>query len=147
VLEWGEDGCFLAFGTMAATALAAAKELAELDHLHFGVVSMRFVKPIDREMVVKVLTQVPAVLTVEEGVLEAGFGSAVLECANAAGIEASHVTRLGIPDKFVEHGERHELLADLGLDVAGLVNAARKRVGPRELLPLRKKTGTLVAGS
>ncbi|HMP16035.1 MAG TPA: hypothetical protein PKD72_03350, partial [Gemmatales bacterium] len=48
-------------------------------------------------------------------------GSAVLEAANAAGLDSSHVTRLGLPDRFVEHGERHELLHDLGLDEPGIL--------------------------
>ena len=55
-----------------------------------------------------------------------GFGSAVLEVANDAGLATSHVRRLGIPDRFVEHGERDELLADLGLDVAGIARVCRE---------------------
>ncbi len=54
-----------------------------------------------------------------------GFGSAVLEAASEAGIDTSRVRRLGIPDHFIEHGERGELLADLGLDTAGIVAACR----------------------
>ena len=60
-------------------------------------------------------------VTVEEGVLMGGFGSAVLEAAADAGLDASHIHRLGIPDRFIEHGPRTELLADLGLDAAGIV--------------------------
>jgi 1-deoxy-D-xylulose-5-phosphate synthase len=63
---------------------------------------------------------------VEEGTLEGGFGSAVLEAANAAGLDTRHIVRKGVPDRFIEHGERGELLADLGLDVAGLVAAVRR---------------------
>jgi len=54
-----------------------------------------------------------------------GFGSAVLELAADAGLNTSHVRRLGIPDKFIEHGERGELLADLGLDALGIAAACR----------------------
>ena len=54
----------------------------------------------------------PLVVTVEEGTLEGGFGSAVLEAANAAGLDTRNVVRLGMPDRFIEHGERNELLAD-----------------------------------
>ena len=64
------------------------------------------------------------VLTVEEGTLEGGFGSAVLEAANRAGVDSRHVLRLGLPDRFVEHGERDELLRDLGLDADGLCERA-----------------------
>ena len=65
-------------------------------------------------------------VTVEEGTTEGGFGSAVLEAANAAGVDARHVVRLGIPDRFIEHGDRGELFAELGLDPEGLANAIRK---------------------
>lgn len=54
-----------------------------------------------------------------------GFGSAVLECVNAVGLPTDRIKCLGIPDRFIEHGERDELLADLGLNVAGLVTAAQ----------------------
>ncbi len=66
------------------------------------------------------------VITVEEGTLEGGFGSALLEAANSAGLDARHVVRLGIPDRFIEHGERPELLAALGLDVDGIARAVRE---------------------
>jgi 1-deoxy-D-xylulose-5-phosphate synthase len=69
------------------------------------------------------------VVTVEEGALMGGFGSAVLEAAADAGLDAGRVRRLGIPDTFVEHGGRQELLADLGLDVAGIVRTCRQWVG------------------
>ena len=63
-------------------------------------------------------------LTVEEGCLMGGFGSAVLEAANDAGLSAAHVRRLGLPDRFVLHAERDEQLAEVGLDVDGIVRAA-----------------------
>ncbi len=55
-----------------------------------------------------------------------GFGSAVMEAANDAGLSAAHVRRLGIPDRFIEHAERSELLADLGLDPAGIAATCRQ---------------------
>ena len=64
-------------------------------------------------------------VTVEEAALMGGFGSAVLEAAADAGLDTSRVRRLGIPDQFIEHGERGELLADLGLDAAGIAAACR----------------------
>jgi 1-deoxy-D-xylulose-5-phosphate synthase len=66
------------------------------------------------------------VVTVEEGTLEGGFGSALLEAANAAGLDTRHIIRCGIPDRFIEHGERNELLADLGLDAAGLCRTVKQ---------------------
>jgi len=72
------------------------------------------------------------VVTVEEGTLEGGFGSAVLEAANEAGLDTRNILRLGLPDRFVEHGERGELLAELGLDPAGICAAVRRRLGREE---------------
>jgi len=125
VIDWGEDGCFLAFGSMTTTCLAAAKRLRE-EGLQFGVISARFVKPLDTETILKAVDLLPLVVTVEEGTLEGGFGSAVLEAANAAGLDTRNVVRKGLPNRFVEHGERGELLADLGLDVDGLLATVRK---------------------
>ena len=70
----------------------------------------------------------PVVVTVEEGTLEGGFGSAVLEACNDAGIDCTHVVRRGIPDRFIEHGDRNELLADLMLDADSLADAVRSRL-------------------
>ena len=65
-------------------------------------------------------------VTVEEGTLEAGFGSALLEAAHAAGLDTRNIIRLGIPDQFIEHAERNELLASLGLDMNGICAAVRR---------------------
>lgn len=124
VLDWGEDGCFLAYGTTANACVAATKLLRK-GGLHFGVISARFAKPLDTETILRAVETSPLVVTVEEGALAGGFGSAVLEAANAAGLDTRHVIRKGIPDHFVEHGDRGELLADLGLDAGGLAEAAR----------------------
>ena len=126
VIDWGEDGCFVAFGTMTTACLAAAKRLRAEDGLHFGVINARFVKPLDTETILKAVDLLPLVITVEEGTTEGGFGSAVLEAANAAGLDTRNIVRKGITDKFVEHGERADLLADLGLDVNGLVKTVRQ---------------------
>ena len=75
------------------------------------------------------MEELPLVVTVEEGTLEGGFGSAVLEAANAARLDTRNIVRLGLPDRFVEHGERAELLAELGLDVAGICATVRKALG------------------
>src|SRR5262249_3395511 len=94
-----------------------------------GVINARFAKPLDREVILGALEESSLLVTVEEGALEGGFGSAVLEAANGAGLDARHIIRLGIPDRFIEHAERGELLAALGLDVAGIVNTVRRAVG------------------
>ncbi len=124
VISWGEDGCFVAFGSLLSNCVAAAKKL-QAEGLNVGVINARFVKPLDRETILKAVETLPLVVTVEEGTIEGGFGSAVLEAANAAGIDARHVVRCGIPDKFVEHADRSELLADCGLSVEKLVETVR----------------------
>jgi 1-deoxy-D-xylulose-5-phosphate synthase len=128
VYEWGTDGAFVVFGSLFPTAVKAAERLRK-EGLDVGVINARFAKPLDRGTILRAVEELPLVLTVEEGTLEGGFGSAVLEAANAAGLDTRHIVRLGIPDRFIEHGERGELLADLGLDVEGLCGAVRKAVG------------------
>lgn len=124
VYEWGTDGMLIAFGTLFGTCVEAARQL-RLDGLDVGVINARFCKPLDTETILPAIEQCGFVLTVEESTVCGGFGSAVLEAANAAGLSAENVRCLGIPDRFVEHGERSELLAELGLDVDGLVETAR----------------------
>jgi 1-deoxy-D-xylulose-5-phosphate synthase len=128
VLHWGNDGMLIACGTLAGACVHAADKLAA-EGVDFGVINARFVKPLDRETILRAVTDCPIVITVEEGVLMGGFGSAVLEAAADAGLDTGHIHRLGVPDHFVEHGGRSELLADLGLDAAGIVRACRQRLG------------------
>jgi 1-deoxy-D-xylulose-5-phosphate synthase len=124
VLEWETDGMFLACGTLVGTCLRAADRLRHQYGLRIGVVNARFVKPIDRPTILKVIEKCGFVLTVEEGCLSGGFGSAVLEAAGDAGLSTSHVRRLGLPDRFIMHAERDEQLAEVGLDVDGITQAA-----------------------
>jgi 1-deoxy-D-xylulose-5-phosphate synthase len=125
VIEDGDDGAFVVFGTLMPAALQAAHKLRD-EGLNVAVVNARFVKPLDRETIVPLVERMPFVITVEEGTLEGGFGSAVLEACNVEGVDTRNVIRLGIPDRFIEHAERAELLADLGLDVDGLCRTARR---------------------
>jgi 1-deoxy-D-xylulose-5-phosphate synthase len=124
IIDWGTDGTFIAFGALLARCVEAARQLRK-EGLDVGVINARFAKPLDAETIVRAVEQTGFVLTVEESALCGGFGSAVLEAVSAAGVDASNVRCLGIPDHFIEHGERDELLADLNLDVRGLVAAAR----------------------
>ncbi len=128
VIEWGGDGIIFACGTLLTNCLRAAAQLRS-EGLDIGVVNARFVKPLDTETVLKAVSSAPFVLTVEEGQLMTGFGSAVLEAANEAGLSTANVHRLGIPDCYVEHGERGELLADLGLDAVGIAAKCRELAG------------------
>jgi 1-deoxy-D-xylulose-5-phosphate synthase len=124
ILEWETDGMFLACGTLVGTCLRAAERLRQQHGLRVGVVNARFVKPLDRLTTLKAIEECAFVLTVEEGCLMGGFGSAVLEAANDAGLPTAHVRRLGLPDRFILHAERDEQLAEVGLDVDGITAAA-----------------------
>jgi 1-deoxy-D-xylulose-5-phosphate synthase len=124
ILEWETDGMLLACGTLVASCLRAAERLREEHGLRVGVVNARFAKPLDKLTALKAIEECGFVLTVEEGCLAGGFGSAVLEAASDAGLSTAHVRRLGLPDRFVLHAERDEQLAEVGLDAEGIVRAA-----------------------
>jgi 1-deoxy-D-xylulose-5-phosphate synthase len=125
VYEWGDDAAFVAYGSLFPTCVKAAEALRQ-QGLNVGVINARFVKPLDRPTLLKAVEELPLVVTVEEGTLEGGFGSALLEAANAAGLDTRNIVRCGLPDRFVEHAERGELLAELGLDVNGLCATVRR---------------------
>jgi 1-deoxy-D-xylulose-5-phosphate synthase len=118
----GQRLAILAFGTLLHPALAAAEKLDAT------VVDMRFVKPLDAEMVLALARSHEGLVTVEEGCTMGGAGSAVLECLAAAGVSAP-VLVLGLPDQFVEHGEPGKLLQMCGLDAAGIEASIVKRYG------------------
>src|SRR5262249_19749059 len=122
VLDWGRDGMLIAYGSLLGACVKAAARL-KADGLDVGDINARFVKPIDRETILRAVAESGFVVTVEEGTLLGGFGSAVLEAANAAGLRTDHIRRLGLPDEFVELADRAEQLRDLGLDADGIVRA------------------------
>jgi 1-deoxy-D-xylulose-5-phosphate synthase len=101
--------CIIAIGSMVGPSIEAAEKLG-----HAKVINARFVKPLDKELIVKEARQAEKVVTVEEGVLEGGFGSAVMELLSEEGINVP-VQRIGLPSKFIEHGTRGEILDAYGL--------------------------------
>jgi len=124
------DGVIISCGTMLGACLAAADRLRQ-EGIELGVINARFVKPLDTETILQAVAESPMVLTVEEGALMGGFGSAVLEAANDAGLDTSRIRRLGVPDCFIEHGERSQLLADLRLDAEGIADVCREQLARR----------------
>ena len=131
ILELGLEGCIICFGSLL-NSCAQAVEILSREGFDVGLINARFIKPLDRETILHAVRQCDFVVTVEESALMGGFGSAVIEAATDAGLDTSLITRLGIPDRFIEHGERNELLTDLGLDAEGIADACRKvahRVG------------------
>jgi 1-deoxy-D-xylulose-5-phosphate synthase len=112
---------------MLSQAVTAAAAL-QRQGLSVGVVNARFVKPVDEAVVVQAAER-GFVITIEENAVCGGFGSAVLEAAAKHGLSTERFRVLAIPDQFVEHGDREELLRDLGLDAAGLVRTAKELAG------------------
>ncbi len=122
-LAEGEDICILAVGSMVPEALAAAEILAK-SGLSAEVVDMRFIKPLDVDLLDSVWHRHRLVVTVEENSLCGGFGAAVLEWASNSGVTGRpQVLNLGSPDAFQEHASRSELLDDLGLTGQGLARS------------------------
>ena len=119
----GGDGVLIAVGSMVQEALTAAERL-RAQGVEVAVVDGRFVKPLDRELILAQAEHAPFVMTVEENALQGGFGSAVLELLADNGLTVP-VIRVGIPDQFVEQGTQAELRALLGLNVDGLVDKVR----------------------
>jgi 1-deoxy-D-xylulose-5-phosphate synthase len=114
LLRSGDAVAIIALGTMVAPARAAAERLAE-HGIDTAVLNARFVKPLDEEAICELAEDCGRLVTVEENAVVGGFGSAVMELLDRRRI-CVPVLPLGIPDRFVEHGPREELLADLGLE-------------------------------
>ena len=123
VFRWGSDGMFVAYGAMFPACVVASERLRS-DGLDVGVINARFIKPLDIQTIGAALEECGFVITIEENTRPGGFGSALLEAANAAGLRTDHLKILSLPDEFIEHGDREEVLADLGLDADGLVATA-----------------------
>ncbi len=123
IRQQGQGVAILAFGTLLYPALQAAKSL------NATVVNMRWAKPLDTELLLQIAGSHQALVTVEEGALMGGAGSAVLEALQDAGVTVP-VLRLGVPDVFTDHGDPLKILSQLGLDAAGIEQSIRLRFAP-----------------
>ncbi len=123
----GQRVAILAFGTLLHAALKAAESLGAT------VADMRFAKPLDAELVLELARSHDGLVTVEEGCIMGGAGSAVLECLAGAGVQVP-VLQLGLPDVFTEHGDPAKILALCGLDASGIEQAILQRYGIRPAL-------------
>jgi 1-deoxy-D-xylulose-5-phosphate synthase len=135
VLREGSDATIISYGALAQNAMLAAEQCSA-DGLSVGVVDARFCKPLDGDMLARVLKPGHAVLTLEDHSLQNGFGTAVLEYAAAHELPTADVVRLGMPDRLIGHASRQQQLTEVGLDPAGIAasvrDAARKAAGRRE---------------
>ncbi|SDK78975.1 1-deoxy-D-xylulose-5-phosphate synthase [Catalinimonas alkaloidigena] len=123
LVKEGEEVAILTIGHIGNYAVEACAQLAE-EELHPAHYDLRFVKPLDEDLLHEVFRKFSKIVTVEDGCLMGGFGSAILEFMAEHGYQAS-VRRLGIPDRIVEHGEQLELHRECGFDPEGISNAVR----------------------
>jgi len=123
LLKDGTDLCIVAFGSTVYPALEAAEALGAKG-FSVGVINARFVKPLDAELIMSVANKTGRIITVEENALQGGFGSAVLELLYDNGLQQVKIKRLGIPDRYIEHGSQAQLRQDVGIDAAGIAAAA-----------------------
>ena len=128
VLRNGGDAVLLATGTMVLASVAAA-ELLGHEGVRCTVVNCRFLKPYDRAVFTEMVRSHPTVVTVEEGQITNGFGAFMAREIDALDLDRPpRVSALGVPDEFIAHGSRDELLAELGLDPAGIARHVRTMV-------------------
>ncbi len=125
MLRAGVDLAILAVGSMVYPAIEAAKALST-QGVEAAVINARFVKPLDGDLLKSLALNFNRLVTVEEGVLAGGFGSAVLELLEARGLTYVTLKRLGLPDEFIEHGDRSLFLKQYNLDAAGIVSVIQR---------------------
>ncbi len=127
VRRQGEKVAILAFGSMVSPSIEAGEKL------NATVVNMRFVKPLDERIVLELAKTHELLVTVEENSLMGGAGSAVSECLNAHGLKVRQMN-LGLPDRYIDHGESASLLSDCLLDAEGILESIREAMNPSGLL-------------
>ncbi len=122
-LRAGKDVCLLATGTMTAAALRVADALRN-EGIDAQVINASTIKPLDMDRLAEVLASGKHVFTLEEHMLQAGFGSAVLEAAEEMGVSPG-ITRLGVEDRYIQHGDHKHLLCEVGLDDESILRRIR----------------------
>lgn len=124
LLSIGDDIAIIAVGSMVQEAIKAREELLN-EKINCSVINARFIKPLDANLILATARKVKFIVTVEEGILAGGFGSAVLELLSDNNIYDVPVIRLGIKDKFIEQGTRQEILDECNLNSKSIVNAVK----------------------
>jgi len=124
LLREGTDLTIVAIGSTVMPAVKAAEQLAE-QGISAGVVNARFIKPLDADLILGQAKATGKIVTVEENVLQGGFGSAVLELLQDNGMSQVRVKRLGIPDQYIEQGTQAQLRKDVGIDAEGIAAAVQ----------------------
>jgi 1-deoxy-D-xylulose-5-phosphate synthase len=124
ILNPGDDLLIIAIGSMVSEAICAAALLKQNHGVEATVVNARFIKPLDRELIIPLARNIRRILTVEENIVQGGFGSAVLELLSDHEINDVIVKRLGIRDQFVEHGPQEVLRGKYQVDAAAIIDTA-----------------------
>ena len=125
--RWIKEGGELAIVTIGHVGNFAVKacQVLESEGIHAGQIDIRYIKPIDEELLHELFSKYKKIITVEDGTIIGGLGSAVIEFMSDHHYTAE-IVRLGIPDRFIEHGSPEELQRECGFDTEGIVAAARK---------------------
>jgi 1-deoxy-D-xylulose-5-phosphate synthase len=131
LLRRGKDAAVIAVGSMVKIALDAA-EIVASKGVEISVMNARFVKPLDEGMIASIASEGLPIVTLEENALNGGFGEAVAEFINKAGL-GNRISSIGLPDRFVPHGTREELLAEVGLDAESVAAHILKIHGSRSI--------------
>lgn len=139
VIRDGGDIALFAVGSMVETAERAA-EVLEMQGISAAVINARFVKPADSRCIINYGRKTGRIITLEENVLQGGFGSTVLRIISDAGLTGVQVKNIGLPDTFVEHGERQLLLSKYGLTVDGLLSSALELMKLRQIKGVKKNS-------
>jgi len=131
VCRTGDDLLIIGIGRCVNDAMDAAEQLSARG-IESTVVNARFVKPLDKDLILDLAGKIKRVVTIEEHVLAGGFGSAVLELINDSGLSGCRVHRVGVNDVFVEHGSQNELRRDYGIDARAVVAAGLTLYGEKQ---------------
>ncbi|HEY0370484.1 MAG TPA: 1-deoxy-D-xylulose-5-phosphate synthase [Thermoanaerobaculia bacterium] len=144
VLREGDAATIFAIGHEVYPALQAAEMLAS-ENINVTVINARFIKPLDDELITKYCQPNSRVITVEEGSLAGGFGSAIMERCEELGLANVHFHRIGIPDEYVHHGSQDVLRAQYDLHAEGIAKRVREFVGPRKFASVAELAEMIVA--
>ena len=124
-IKEGEDVAVLSFGPLGNTVEEAIVSIEKQEKVKIAHYDLRFAKPLDEKLLHTIFKKFNKIITVEDGVIKGGFGSAILEFM-AENMYSSNIKCLGIPDRFIEHGTPQELYHEIGLDAEGIYNAIKK---------------------
>lgn len=124
VIEQGSDILMIAIGKSVCDAIEARKILKQEYGIHACIINARFVKPLDSELLIEYVQKIKKVMTIEEHVLDGGFGSAVIEMLSDNDVSGFNLKRIGVRNTFVEHGPQNILRQDYGIDSGTIVETA-----------------------